>query len=116
MVWHRCPLLALSGHRFVQRQCPLFGGKADMTFCGANVCFPKADIDGPLLRHHPSRGRGLFSGGGNSERKPRIPALGTVLCAKLFVGFQVQVTLHISDWKEVSNLWPDTKYARFEIT
>jgi len=29
-----------------------FGGKADMTFCGANVCFwPKADMNCPLSRN-----------------------------------------------------------------
>ncbi len=33
-----CPLVAQSRHGLVHCTCPLSGGKADMTFCGANVC------------------------------------------------------------------------------
>jgi hypothetical protein len=37
----RCmsPLLAQSGHTELHCACLLSGGKADMAFCGANVCF-----------------------------------------------------------------------------
>src|SRR5262249_5389445 len=33
---HQCPQLAQSGHGLVHCTCPIFGGKADMIFCGAN--------------------------------------------------------------------------------
>jgi hypothetical protein len=35
----RCPLLALSGHAELHCTCPLSGGKADMAYCSADVCF-----------------------------------------------------------------------------
>ena len=35
----RCAVLALSGHELVHCKCPLFGGKADMAYCTANVRF-----------------------------------------------------------------------------
>ena len=41
-----CPLLAHSGHELVHCTCPLFGGKADMTFLRRECLrLTKADID-----------------------------------------------------------------------
>ena len=44
-----------------------FGGKADMTFCTANVCFlPKADIHKDCLARRVSGARSIYS----AFRKP----------------------------------------------
>ena len=46
-----CSLLALIGHLFLCRTCPLSGGKADMASTSQNVRYwPKADMANSLLR------------------------------------------------------------------
>src|SRR5262249_2283673 len=50
------------------------------------------------------------------EGEPRIDARRPVAGVKLSVGFQVQVSLHVSDRKKISNLRADADDARLEGT
>jgi hypothetical protein len=38
-----------------------------------------------------------------------------VFCTKFLVAFQIEIALHVSDRKQVADLWADREYAGFEI-
>ena len=55
-----------------------FGGKADMTFCGANICFgPKADIGASLNGPRFHRYDAVCSSGVTVRRREFLGALGS---------------------------------------
>jgi hypothetical protein len=49
-----------------------------------------------------------------SKRQPCIPARRAVLRGELAVGLQVEVSLHVADRKQVSELRTDSEHARPE--
>ena len=50
------------------------------------------------------------------ERRPRIPAIGPVLRGKFLVAFEIEVTLHLADGKNESDLRADTDHLRLEAS
>src|SRR5262245_40540541 len=52
--------------------------------------------------------------GGEIERQPEIPARRPILVGKFAIGFQVQISLQVSDRKNVANLRTNADHPRLE--
>src|SRR2546421_121480 len=52
----------------------------------------------------------------NHKRDPGIPAFRAALRGEFLVGFEVEVSLHAGDRKEVSELWANSEHLGLEAT
>src|SRR6185295_5104474 len=65
--------------------------------------------------HRPPCGRCLAGRGWRDhECDPGVPAIGTMTRVELLVGFEVEITLMITDRKDVTELRPDPDHPRLE--
>src|SRR5262245_26119875 len=51
----------------------------------------------------------------NRQGEPDVPAFGTVLRAELAVALHIEVSLHVADRKQESELRTDAEHARLEV-